>query len=89
MKEIVLGLFNKTYVFADLFQRFFLALIESDFIFFKQIPSLRIDRYNQRTKSFDTAVPQRFRHTEILPLGIDDFLHLGCGYNSISSRNTQ
>ena len=30
------------------------------------------------------AVPQSFRHTEVTPLGLDDFLHLGGSHNGVT-----
>ena len=60
---ILTKLFDKAYMFADLFDRFFFSFIENDFVFFKEIASFCINRYDQRSELFHTAVPECLRHS--------------------------
>ena len=43
---ILTKLFDKAYMFADLFDRFFFSFIENNFVFFKEIAPFCINRYD-------------------------------------------
>ncbi len=83
---LIILLFDKTYVLADFFYSLIFSLIEDNFVLFKKVTSFCIDRYDQRSKFFDTAVPQCLRHSEISPLSIYNLFYFCSCYNGISSR---
>ena len=73
-------------MFADFFYCFIFSLIEDHFILFKEVAAFCIDRYDQRSELFATAVPQCLRHSEISPLSIYNLFYFCSCYNGISSR---
>ena len=79
-------LFNKAYVFTDLFNGFFFSFIEDHFVFFEKIASFCIDGYDQWSKLFYAAVPQCLRHSEISPLSIYDLFYFCSCYYCVSCR---
>lgn len=54
---LIFVLFDIAYMFADFVNCFLFSFIENNFIFFKQISSVCIDRYDQRSKFFYAAMP--------------------------------
>ena len=60
---ILTKLFDKAYMFADLFDRFFFSFIEDYLVLLEQIAAFGVDGYDQRTELFHTAVPECLRHS--------------------------
>ena len=69
-------LLNKLDLFANLLNLFFLAPVELSLLGVEEVVAVRVNRDNQGTEVFDLAYPERFRHPQISPLGVNNFFHV-------------
>lgn len=74
-QKIWFGLFDKAYMFTDLFNGFILFLVEDNLVLLEQVPSVGVNGHDQRSELMHSAGPQRLRHTEVLPVGILNLLY--------------
>ena len=66
---------------ADLLDGSVLLFVEVNLVLLEQVVAIGVDGNDQRTKLLDLAAPERFGHTQLVPVMLDNALYLGCGDN--------
>ena len=75
------GLFDEADVLADLLDGSILLFVEVNLVLLEQVVAIGVDGNDQRTKLLDLAAPERFGHTQLVPVMLGNALYLGCGDN--------